>query len=119
VLKRFPPKPPSEPNNKPEPTWREADRLLHAAIDTSSSEAKKLSTLLHYLANKNELLTNENEGLRDALSTKKKHNKKGKALDLQQREEYHGGAVFWSPRKKREAKARDATNKRLAEEDKL
>jgi hypothetical protein len=38
---------------------------------------------------------------------------------LQQREEYHGGAVFWSPRKKREAEARDETNKRLAEEDKL
>jgi hypothetical protein len=40
-------------------------------------------------------------------------------LDLQQRKEYHGGTVFWLPRKKREAKARDATNKRLAEEDKL
>jgi hypothetical protein len=38
---------------------------------------------------------------------------------LQQRQEYHSRAVFWSPRKKREAEARDATNKRLAEEDKL
>jgi hypothetical protein len=38
---------------------------------------------------------------------------------LQQREEYHGGAVFWSPRKIKEAKAREATNKRLAEEEKL
>ncbi|KAK1918658.1 hypothetical protein P3342_001707 [Pyrenophora teres f. teres] len=26
-------------------------------------------------------------------------------LDLQQRQEYHGGAVFWSPRKIREARA--------------
>jgi regulator of replication initiation timing len=111
VLKCFPPKPPSEPNNKPEPTWHEADCLLHQAIDTLLSEAKKLSTLLHHLANKNELLTDENEGLRDVLSTKKKHNKKGKVLDLQQRKEYHGGAIFWSPRKKREAEARDATNR--------
>jgi hypothetical protein len=38
---------------------------------------------------------------------------------LQQRQEYPGRAVFWSPRKKREAEARDATNKRLAEEDEL
>lgn len=28
-------------------------------------------------------------------------------LDLQQREEYHGGAMIWSPRKLREARARD------------
>jgi hypothetical protein len=119
VLKRFPPKLPSEPNNKPEPTWREADRLLHQAINTSSSKAKKLSALLHHLANKNELLTDENESLRNTLSTKKKHYKKGKVLDLQQREEYHGGAIFWSPRKKREAEARDATNRRLADKDKL
>jgi regulator of replication initiation timing len=54
-------------------------------VDTTSAEAKKLSTLLHYLANKNELLTDENKGLRKALDTKKKHNKKGKVLDLQQR----------------------------------
>jgi hypothetical protein len=119
VLKCFPPKPPSKPNNKPELTWREADCLLHQAIDTLLSEAKKLSTLLHHLVNKNKLLTDENEGLRDVLSTKKKHNKKGKVLDLQQREEYHGGAIFWSPRKKREAEARDATNRRLADKDKL
>jgi hypothetical protein len=119
VLKRFPPKPPSEPNNKPEPTWCKADRLLHQAINTSSSKAKKLSALLHHLANKNELLTNENEGLRDVLSTKKKHYKKGKVLDLQQRKEYHGGAIFWSPRKKREAEVRNATNRRLADKDKL
>jgi cell shape-determining protein MreC len=54
-------------------------------VDTTSAEAKKLLTLLHHLANKNELLTNKNEGLRKALDTKKKHNKKGKVLDLQQR----------------------------------
>jgi hypothetical protein len=28
-------------------------------------------------------------------------------LDLQQREEYHSGAMIWSPRKLREARARD------------
>jgi hypothetical protein len=36
---------------------------------------------------------------------------------LQQRQKYHSRAVFWSPRKKRETEARDATNKRLANKD--
>jgi hypothetical protein len=63
--------------------------------------------MIHYLANQNELLTNENEGLHKALTTKKKHNKKGKVLNLQQRQEYHGGAVFWSPRKMAESEARE------------
>ena len=31
--------------------------------------------------------------MKEALQYKKKHKKKGKALDLQQRQEYHGGAV--------------------------
>jgi hypothetical protein len=34
------------------------------------------------------------EGLREALTARKKHKNKGKVLDLQQREEYHVGAVF-------------------------
>jgi hypothetical protein len=118
-MKRFPPTPQNKPNNKPEPMWHQADRLLQAAIDKSSSEAKEVSTLLHHLSNQNELLQDENKGLRDALTTKKKHNKKGKVLNLQQRKEYHGGAVFWSPRKIREAQASDATNKKLAEEEQL
>ncbi|KAF1935980.1 hypothetical protein EJ02DRAFT_360224, partial [Clathrospora elynae] len=50
---------------------------------------------------------------------KKKHKKKGKALDLQQRQEYHGGAVFWSPRKMREAYARETVRQRDEAEEKL
>jgi hypothetical protein len=119
VMKRFPARPPNKRSNKPESTWREADRLLRAAADKSSSDLKKVSSLIHHLANRNELLTDENEGLREALTAKKKHSKKGKVLDLQQRQEYHGGAVFWSPRKKAEAEARDRTNERLAEEQKV
>jgi hypothetical protein len=72
-----------------------------------------------WIPTRNELLTDANEGLRKALTAKKKHNKKGKVLDLQQRQKYHGGAVFWSPRKITKAKARDRTNKRLAKEEKL
>ena len=56
---------------------------------------------------------------REAITTKKKHKKKGKALDLQQRQEYHGGAVFWSPRNMREARAREVIRVRDEAEEKL
>ncbi|KAI1559399.1 hypothetical protein PtrEW4_011752 [Pyrenophora tritici-repentis] len=48
-----------------------------------------------------------------------KHKKKSKALDLQQRQEYHGGSVFWSPRKIREARAREVVRERDKIEEKL
>ncbi|KAF7575755.1 Trichoplein multi-domain protein [Pyrenophora tritici-repentis] len=44
---------------------------------------------------------------------------KGKALDLQQCQEYHGSAVFWSPRKLREARVREAVRERDETEEKL
>jgi uncharacterized protein (DUF2461 family) len=53
------------------------------------------------------------------LSTKKKHKKQGKTLDLQQRQEYYGGAVFWSPRKMREARVRMTVKEKEEEEEKV
>jgi hypothetical protein len=100
--------------------WRKLDRLVRVAVkDTQQEESKKLSLSLHYISVQNELLKHENEGLREALQHKKKHKKKGKALDLQQRQEYHGGAVHWSPRKLREARAREAVRERDEIEEKL
>jgi hypothetical protein len=58
-------------------------------------------------------------GLREALSLKEKHNKKGEPLDLQQRQEYHDGAVLWSPSKVREARVRDRVEQRKEEAEKL
>ncbi|KAF1952888.1 hypothetical protein CC80DRAFT_368901, partial [Byssothecium circinans] len=74
---------------------------------------------LHQLQVQNELLYHENDGLREALTAKEKHKKRGKPLDLQQREEYHGGAVFWSPRKIREARARETVKQREEHEEQL
>jgi hypothetical protein len=45
-----------------------------------------------------------------ALSSKMKHKKKGYKLDLQQREEYHGGATVWSLWKVRESQAQMSVN---------
>jgi hypothetical protein len=38
---------------------------------------------------------------------------------LQQREEYHGGAVFWSPRKIREARAREVVKEQEEHKEQL
>ncbi|KAF1973230.1 hypothetical protein BU23DRAFT_641105, partial [Bimuria novae-zelandiae CBS 107.79] len=67
----------------------------------------------------NELLHHEINGLKEALLVKKKHKKKGKRLDLQQRQEYHGGAVLWSPRKVREARVRQSVKEQEEKEQKL
>jgi hypothetical protein len=74
--------------------------------DINDQEAKKLSGLFHSISVQNELLKHENRGLREALASKKKGQKRSRPLDLQQRKEYHGGSVFWSPRKVREARVR-------------
>jgi hypothetical protein len=58
----------------------------------------------------NELLHHKDDKLRKALSSKMKHKKKGYKLDLQQREEYHGGATVWSLWKVRESQAQMSVN---------
>jgi hypothetical protein len=101
-------------------SWRQLRNLFDVAVkDKDEVEAKRLSAALHSLQVQNELFHHENEGLRSALTTKKKHKKKSKPLDLQQREEYHGGAVFWSPCKIREARVCDQVKIREDKELKL
>ena len=48
-----------------------------------------------------------------------KHSKKSHTLPLQQRQEYHGGAVMWSPSKRREAEHLYNVVQRLDIEEKL
>jgi hypothetical protein len=93
------------------------NRLVRVAVkNTATEEAKKLRGSLHSLQVQNELLHHENQGLREALTVEKKHTKRGKPLDLQQCKEYHGGAVFWSPRKVKEARVRQTVKKREEKE---
>jgi hypothetical protein len=87
--------------------------------DQSSKDAKKLSQSIHHMSVQNELLHHEVDGLKEALLVKKKHKKKGKPLDLQQRQEYHGGAVFWSPRKVREARHRQSIKEQEEKDQEL
>jgi hypothetical protein len=79
--------------------------------DTGCAAAKKLSGVLHSLQVNNKLYIHKIQGLRKSLTTKQKHAKKSKTLDLQQRKEFERSAVLWSPRKVREAKARESVRK--------
>ncbi|KAH4900865.1 hypothetical protein HBI80_150040 [Parastagonospora nodorum] len=123
ILDRFrttPNEDPSEPSRLSPSDWNQLQRLVRdAAKDGAQDGVRKLSVPLHHLQVQNELLRHENEQLRTALSYKKKHKSKGKALNLQQRQEYHSSAVFWSPRKFREAQAREAVRKQEEIEEKL
>jgi hypothetical protein len=100
-------------------TWSDIRKILDAAVvDKAKTESKQLASTLHWLQVQNELL-HHNEGLRAALTSKRKHKKNSKLLDLQQRKKYHGGAVLWSPRKIREARARETVRQREEEQEKL
>ncbi|CAE7002770.1 Pogo transposable element [Pyrenophora teres f. teres] len=123
ILRRFASTPDAERSSSSglsDHDWRKLDRLVRAAFnDSHQYEARKLRSSVHHISVQYELLHLENEGLKEALQHKKKHKKKGKALDLQQRQEYHGGAVHWSPRKLREARAREVVRERDEAEEKL
>ncbi|KAF2196149.1 hypothetical protein GQ43DRAFT_499632, partial [Delitschia confertaspora ATCC 74209] len=101
ILKRFSNTNPDEQESRESSTsvlsgsdWRRIERLVQVAVkDKDDNKARKLSQTLHSISVQNELLKHENQGLREALIHKEKHLKRGKPLDLQQRQEYHGGAV--------------------------
>jgi hypothetical protein len=52
------------------------------------------------------LLEQETLGLKEALINERLRRKRGKALPLETSEEHHGGAVFWSLSKVKEARER-------------
>ncbi|EOA85866.1 uncharacterized protein SETTUDRAFT_110831, partial [Exserohilum turcica Et28A] len=67
-------------------------------------QVKRLSQVLHSSSFQNSL--DEVRKPREALVNERTRRKRGKPLPLQEAEEYHGGAVFWSPRKVKEARDR-------------
>lgn len=102
ILKRFTSTNPDEQGSRESSSsvlsgcnWGKIERLVKVvANDINDKETKKLSRSLHSISVQNELLKHENRGLRGALASKKKGQKRSNPLDLQQRKEYHGGSVF-------------------------
>ncbi len=114
VLNRFE-KEPHESPRTPSPLtgndWRQIERFCKQVVDDHTTfEARKLSRSLHYLSTQNQLLTLENKGLRRQVSKQKTSKKKRVKLPLQPAKEYYSSAVFWSPRKVREAQQRAQEN---------
>jgi hypothetical protein len=126
ILKRFTSNHPDDEESRESSTsvlsasdWRKLDRLVKvSAKNSKSEESKKLIRSFHSISTHIQLLQHEVEGLGQALVVKKKQDARGKTLDLQQRKEYHGGAVIWSPSKVREARAHQVIKERDAEEKK-
>jgi hypothetical protein len=100
--------------------WLKIETLLRkVARDEGSKELKKISRSLHHISIQNSLLHNEIAGLKEVLQTQKKHKKKSKTLDLQQKKWAQGGAVFWSPQKVEEARKREKTKQQEQHSEEL
>jgi hypothetical protein len=96
------------------------DCFVRAAVkDTLAKTSQKLSQMLHQLQVQNKLLHYENSGLRDALTTRRQRKNLSKPLDLQRKEEYHGGATFWLPSKFEQAREREAEKQHREEQERL
>jgi hypothetical protein len=94
--------------------WRKIERLFRSTVeDIATREARKLSQTIHSISVQKQLLEHENQGLREALINQRRRQTKGKTLPFEQPDEWHGGAVFWSPA--RVQRARDALARQEAE----
>jgi hypothetical protein len=64
--------------------WRDVRHLIDKVVDDSASKSSQnLKAALHFFQVQNEFLHYENNGLRAALTVKKKHGKKNRPLNLQ------------------------------------
>ncbi|KAH6510905.1 hypothetical protein HBI81_250700 [Parastagonospora nodorum] len=101
VLKRF--------NNHPQRQDEDLRKIFDTAVaDKARIEAKRLSQSLHLLQVNNELLRTRNEELQHRLNIIKKRSTQRATLTTQDGDDWHGGAVFYSPRKLASERARKA-----------
>jgi hypothetical protein len=79
-------------------SWSDQQFFLDAAVtDKAKAEGKCVAAALHSLQVRNKLLHHKNNGFCTVFTTKQKHKKKSKVLNLQQHKKYHGSTVLWSP----------------------
>jgi hypothetical protein len=90
-------------------SWPQLRKIFDAAVaDKAKIEAKRLSQGLHSLQVNNAILHAENEELRAELNLIRKRPIKSTTLTTREGDEWHGGAVFYSPRKLASERARKA-----------
>ncbi len=101
-------------------SWTQLRKSFDAAVaDKAKVEAKRLSQSIHSLQVNNALLHDQNESLKQQLNAKSKPPIKRTALNTQDGEEWHGGAVWWSPRRLRRHRERKAAEQDEAEQQQL
>ena len=89
--------------------WRRIEELFRSVVsDIYDQQAKQLSNTIHSLSMKVMTLEMENQGYIKSLANAKKKRKPSKALLLKPPEQYHSGAVFYSPRKVQQARDQQA-----------
>ncbi|KAF2834038.1 hypothetical protein CC86DRAFT_279208 [Ophiobolus disseminans] len=113
ILKRFNTQPiqdsssDSDSSDLSASNWRKTEGLLRQVVKARGDpRAQKLSQAFHSISVQKTLLEQEARGLKEVLINERQRRKRGKALPLEAPEEYQGGAVFWSPRKVKEARDR-------------
>jgi hypothetical protein len=85
--------------------WRRTESLLRQVVqDRRDPRAQKLSQAFHQISVQKSLLEHEAQGLRQALTNERLRRKRGKALPLEQPDEYHSGSYFYSPTKVEKAR---------------
>jgi hypothetical protein len=89
--------------------WIKLESIIRRTVkDQHDKDVKKLRRSLHHISAQASILSGEVRGLRAALNVRKRQEKKSYTLQLNKPHEYYGGAVFWSPRKVRQARDDEA-----------
>ncbi|KAF1953088.1 hypothetical protein CC80DRAFT_518459 [Byssothecium circinans] len=78
------------------------EKTILKAFEATGLSPLELETI-HQLSIRLVLAEHENVRLKEALINERQRRKRGRALPLEAEGEYYGGAVFWSPRKVKEA----------------
>jgi hypothetical protein len=79
-------------------SWPELRKIFNAAV-ADKARIKRLSQSLHSLQVNNKLLCTQNKELQHKLNVIKKRPTQQTILTTQDGNDWHGGAVFYSPRK--------------------
>ncbi|RYN73555.1 hypothetical protein AA0120_g12603 [Alternaria tenuissima] len=89
--------------------WVKIESIIRRQVkDQRNKEVKKLRRSLHHISTQASLLRHEVRGLRRAMGIRKGREKKSYTLQVNNPHKYNGGAVFWSPKKVRQARDDEA-----------
>jgi hypothetical protein len=100
--------------------WLKLKSIVRRTVkDQSDKDVKKLQRSLHHIAAQNKLLRGEIRGLKASLAIKKRRDNKSYTLQLESNHGYHGGAVFWSPKRVQQARDDEVSRQQQAVQQQL